>query len=125
MMWKRYRWWLLGLPVAFFLGLSLWWVLREPHSITLENSTTIQSGMTLAEVEALVGANHERSRMPAGGSHFICIYSEDDATSAVPGNVIAVEYDGDNRVVNRSFHQKGPLAAPGRLKRLIREWLGL
>jgi hypothetical protein len=63
--------------------------------------------------------------MPAGGSHFICCYSEDDGTSAVPRDVVVVVFDGQDRVVEKTFIKKGVDDAPRRLKNRIREWLGL
>jgi SmpA / OmlA family len=124
MTWKRLGW-LIGLPLTGVLALSLWLTLGESRPITEANSRRVQVGMTLGEVDTLLGPAHQRSRMPAGASSFICIYSEDDGSAAVPGDVIAVTFDDRGRVAKSEFLKKGPTAAPKRFGNRIREWLGL
>jgi hypothetical protein len=121
---KRFGWFI-GLPLAGIVTLSFWLTLGGSRSITEANRRRIQPGMTLAEVDALLGAEHQRSRMPAGGSAAICIYSEDDGSAAVPGDVIAVMFDDQRRVTRSEFIRKGPTASPQRFGARIREWLGL
>src|SRR4051812_40868610 len=53
-----------GIPGAFVAGLVITWLLWPRTAITADNAAKVREGMTLAEVEALLGPARDESTGP-------------------------------------------------------------
>jgi hypothetical protein len=107
----RLRWLLCGLLVTLMLVTGLWLIFGgRSRRITLEHFEKIQNGMSVDEVNALLGKEYERSQgnslvepplddMRGWAILIIWLrsssYSEDDGSWLVPGNEIVVHFTAD------------------------------
>jgi len=118
---------LFALPVALMLLGVVGWVLwYPPPGITLENAERIHQGMTLAEVEALLGGPAGDYRTP-GATKFAFAYHflSDPDGEVMEWNgdegTAMVSFDADSRVFNHMY-----LKAPSEsLLAKLRRWLRL
>src|SRR5262245_43912220 len=109
---------LLALPAAgLALGLVALLPGTSPSAITLENAGKIRVGMTLAEVEALLGGPQRNET-----DHFIDITRRADSKCWASSHIIViVELDEGGRVTR---HDEFP-PRRGRFLATLQHWLGL
>jgi hypothetical protein len=111
---RRTRRLLIALPLAVALSLAVAWLLWPRTAITRENAARIQEGMTLAEVEAILGgpAREEGGRYPV-------IMGRKETQWSTPDLLVCVTFGDDERVwAVQVFHDDGLLA-------MLRRWLRL
>jgi hypothetical protein len=112
---------LAALPVAVLAaGLVAWLLWPPPSAITRENAEKIRAGMTLAEVEALLGGPaRNESGLP---DHYIDVTRRsEDKCWASERLIVVVVLDDAGRVIQ---HSEFPMRGGGGLATL-RRWLGL
>jgi hypothetical protein len=109
---------LLGLPAAFMVALLAAWLLSPRTAITRANAEKIRKGMTLAEVEAILGGP-ARDEAPERG---LAWPSYKGSLWASDLGAVRVGFGHEGRVVFTSGF--APRARQGPFV-LIRHWLGL
>jgi hypothetical protein len=84
--------------VALLLGVSLYVAFGRPHRVNRANFDKIQEGMTVAEVEALLGSGNLRATSAIGHGFFAVLrfheYSEDDNFWLIPTDRIVIHFSG-------------------------------
>jgi hypothetical protein len=110
-----------GATVALAVGA---WLLWPRTAITRENAAKIREGMTLAEVEAILGGpardDYTGPLLPDGPAELACVALPRWASDRV---VIWVSFDADGRVEwSEKVHTRRIEESP--LDR-VRRWLGL
>jgi hypothetical protein len=86
---------------------TLWLIFgNRSRRVTLENFEKIQDGMTVAQVNDLLGAKNRSKYAGIHDSWEIVGYSDDNGDWLIPGDGIRVGFesiDGDLRVVSKEF----------------------
>jgi hypothetical protein len=116
----RRRLLLVVLPATLLFGVGVWllWLRHGEPGITTENAYRVQKGMTLIEVEAILGGP-ERKEGDCG-IRVLCFSDAGPPTWTWESDdvLIAVFCDSDNRVESTSVYSRG-------MRATIRSWLGL
>jgi hypothetical protein len=98
--------------LALTFALTDWWLGRQP-CVTEANFKRIREGMTMQEVEAILGAPGDRMAGPG----VLYWRWQGESGTAVVG------FDGTGKVREFLFNRSSATARPGFLRRL-RSWLG-
>jgi hypothetical protein len=136
----RRRLLLFGLPAALLLlGVSSWLLWPRPTAITREHAAKIQKGMTLADVEELLGGPaRNESDMPDNFINDAFVTADTDEMKmarlrpgarpfenkrwASPGFVVLVDFDDSGRVIR---HSNCAFEVDKSLLDKLRRWLRL
>jgi hypothetical protein len=95
----RWRIWIVALAVLALLGVALIWSLYRPDPISRRNANRIEPGMTVAQVENLLGRKPDEV-MTVGGSYFGHFWLG-------PSGSVLVRFDDEGLVVSRMFTPSG------------------
>jgi hypothetical protein len=97
----RVIWLLCGLTVVLLLGISMCVAFGRPHRVNRVNFDKIQEGMTVAEVEALLGRGSATRVFGHGSFAVLRIheYSNGDNFWLIPSDRIEIHFSG-------SMHEK-------------------
>ncbi len=115
---------LLGsVAIVAAMAVAMWAVWPRPSAITEENAAKIQQGMTLAEVEAILGGPARDETGGAEASLYVIMILGDEREWIAPGIAINIRFDGDNRVA--LVHRGATLTLDGSFLDRVCRWLHL